>query len=140
MAAVLEAALAGASTKLKRCLPAAMVKYQFQPGHKRIEGSGRAPGTPNASTIYLNSLPLKARQWVKSDAPQVLIDARKIALPIDSDAGSSPSLSAGPVVIVFLNDGQAMPMIPVAADDSASKMLRLDVPKPDYQTIRSVDN
>ena len=58
--------------------------YQFQPGHGKL--GGRVAGTPNALTVILDSAPRKARQYVKSTAPAVLVDARKWIMPIDSDA------------------------------------------------------
>ena len=70
-----------------------LAPYRFkkgQPNPAQLDPRAhRQPGTLNASTIYLKSLPKKARQWVKSEAPAVLIDARKIALPIDSDTAGS---------------------------------------------------
>mgnify|MGYP001617393004 FL=1 len=72
--------------------------YQFKPG-QRVQGCGRPKGAKNADTIYLESLPRKAKQWVKSTAPAVLIDARKIALPIESDQPAGVGESA---VIIWL--------------------------------------
>lgn len=68
--------------------------YQFKkgdPGNPRKVNplATRQPGTPNAQTIYLESLPIKARQWVKSTSPAVLIDARKLAIP-DADQPVMP--------------------------------------------------
>ena len=62
--------------------------------------TGRPPGVKNAETVYRDALPKKARQWVASTAPAVLIDARKIALPIDSD--TSGSVADAQPVLAFL--------------------------------------
>ena len=70
--------------------------YQFKPGHaavRREDGTaGRPEGTCDALTSILASAPVKARQYIKSTAPAVLVDARKWIMPIESDA--SPSSSA----------------------------------------------
>ena len=95
MAAVLEIELNAISTATKR-IPPQLAPYLFKKGQPAPPGAGRRKGSRDAATIYLESLPLKARQWVKSTAPATLIDARKIALPIESDvAGSGDS---GPIL------------------------------------------
>ena len=56
--------------------------YHFKAGEANISHhhpkAHRQLGSKNAETVYLESLPVKAKQWVKSTAPAVLIDARKI--------------------------------------------------------------
>lgn len=94
-------------------------------------GPGKPKGYKNAATIYLNSLPLKARQWVKSEHPSVLIDARKIALPIEADALTDAVTN--PVLIVFGSP-------PVAADASPTVTMPLSAPQsPSLSAVSSVE-
>ena len=87
--------------------------WQFKPGH--APSGGRPKGSRDAHTIYLESLPLKARQWVKSTNPAVLIDARKIALPLEEDAASASPAR----ILIFIGDGALLPRnLSDAADDS----------------------
>lgn len=92
-------------------------------------GSGRPKGHRNAATIYLESLPHKARQWVKSEHPSILIDARKIALPLESDDAAT-----GTVQLIF-NGEQLRPTLPVDSatvnppiEQQPSSQLTLSVP------------
>lgn len=116
MAAVLKAAMGTArSSKGTRPIPKQLAAYAFKPGHPPLNGGGRPVGSRDAATIYLESLPLKARQWVKSRAPNVLIDARKIALPIESDA---PSLPSSDLVIFLERLSPATPSLRAVAVDA----------------------
>ena len=77
--------------------------YQFKPGQvvKKADGTnnGRPEGRKDALTAILESAPLKARQYIKSTAPGVLVDARKWIMPIESDkVGSSDGVN----VLAFL--------------------------------------
>jgi len=93
MAAVSKAVLAaftGVSPRKQRDY-SYLKPYQFKPGHppyQRADGTqGRAVGCKDAATIYLESLPLKARQWVKSTDAKILSEARQLV------AKSAPELS-----------------------------------------------
>ena len=66
-----------------------LARHQFQPGHAPLPGAGRPKGSRNAETILRDALPLKARQWVRSVAPAVLIDARKLIIPDEQPLNSS---------------------------------------------------
>ncbi len=86
-----------ASPFTKTAIPPQLAPYTFKRGHAPM--GGRPKGSRDAATIYLESLPIKARQWVKDTSAATLIDARKIALPIDSDA-VTPSLSIDRLTII----------------------------------------
>ena len=77
----------------------ANLRPPFQPGHAPLRGAGRPKGSRDALNVILDAAPIKARQYVKSTAPAVLVDARKWIMPIDSDA-PSPSLSVN--LVAFL--------------------------------------
>ena len=109
MSAVLDALVPTATGKRKKSLPVAMEQYKFKPGHAPLRGAGRPVGSKNAATIYLESLPFKAQQWVKSTDAAILIDARKLALP------DKALPSASPQVVVFVGDVNLLPRS-VAAD------------------------
>lgn len=100
MADMLEAATETATPSKASRIPKQLAPYVFKPGHAPIKGGGRPKGSRNAESIYLESLPIKARQWVKSKAPAVLIDARKIALQIDSDTSIPASVSSRTIVFM----------------------------------------
>ena len=117
MLAVLDAPVI-ASPSPKKSLPAAMEAYKFQPGHKGLRGAGRPKGSRDAATIYMDSLPLKAKQWVKSTNPAVLIDARKLAIP-----DAEPVNPLAPQIIVFVGTSPNNNPLLVAADASASLSL-----------------
>ena len=78
--------------------------YRFQPGHEAIRRedgtTGRPKGTKDALTVIAESAPHKAKQYVKSTAPAVLVDARKWIMPIDSD--KSVSVADAQPVLAFL--------------------------------------
>ena len=101
--------------------------HQFQVGHERIVGSGRVTGTPNAQTVYLDSLPIKAKQWVKSQAPAVLIDARKIALPIESDKSGSVA-EAQPVLAFLVQHLTLVQAMPSTLQTALSDAVTLPIP------------
>lgn len=101
--------------------------WLFQKGHKPYPNAGRPKGSRDARTIYLESLPLKAQQWVKSTAPAVLIDARKIALPIEGD---DVLATLAPTLVVFgqlpTTTPSVMPQFPVV--ESSNISVTVDVP------------
>ena len=111
MPAVLEAEETATSTAENR-IPPQLAPYLFKAGNKpkaRADGGiGRPKGAKSAETIYLESLPIKARQWVRSTAPGVLIDARKIALPIESDV-----VGAAPVTLIGFLEGKLLSSVAV---------------------------
>ena len=90
----------------KKPIPKQLAAYVFKKGDPNIPHGGRPKGSRDAATLYLESLPLKARQWVKSTAPAVLIDARKIALPIESD---SP-VDRSSLIVGFLERQLSVPL------------------------------
>lgn len=61
----------------------------FQKGHIPLPGAGRPKGSRDAINVILDAAPQKAKQYVKSTAPAVLVDARKWIMPIDSDHTAS---------------------------------------------------
>ena len=78
----------------KRNPAAHLAAYCFRPGDpanpaKVNPKAHRQPGTRNALSIILDSAPKKAAQYVKSEAPAVLIDSRKWIMPIESDTVGS---------------------------------------------------
>lgn len=89
MAAVLDATDCATAT-VKRGIPKQLAPYIFKPGHERVPGSGRAPGTRNSVNVLLDAAPQLAKSYiragVKDRAPAILNDARKWIMPIDSDA------------------------------------------------------
>ena len=102
MPTVVEAcAVDKASLPTKRALPAALKAYQFKPGHLKVPGSGRKPGTRDAVSILLDSAPTKAKQYVRSTAPAVLVDARKWIMPVESDGVPD----GAPRVLIFIGEG-----------------------------------
>ena len=107
-----------ATTSLKKAVPPQLAKYAFKPGEAHVRSPGRPKGSRDAATIYLESLPLKAKQWVKSTNPAVLIDARKLAIP-DADTESQRS----PQVIVFLGASPIAPRLLDAADVSPTVLI-----------------
>ena len=82
--------------------------YQFQPGHAPYPGAGRPKGSRDAATIYLESLPRKARQWVKSTDARILSEARQLTASVEEEprlllpSDRVPEGSGGgSIVIVF---------------------------------------
>ena len=151
MPALLDATENAVASEGKR-IPPQLAAFVFQKGNPPPKGAGRPKGSRSASTIYLESLPKKAQQWVKSTAPAVLIDARKIALPIESDQAGS---DAGVAVLLGWMEARLlgqqgvqnqqtnlmnlqMPLLPVAADGTASRMGQIpQVMVPDSSTVNA---
>ena len=91
-----------------------LAPYRFKKGAENPARTNpkahRQPGSRDAATIYLESLPLKARQWVKSTDAKILSEARQLvaksvpelSLPSDRSVDGSAS---GPHVVVFIGDG-----------------------------------
>ena len=88
MAAVLDATDCATAT-VKRGIPKQLAPYIFKPGHERVPGSGRAPGTRNSVNVLLDAAPRIAKSYIKScvvdRAPGTLNDARRWIMPVDSD-------------------------------------------------------
>lgn len=113
MPAVLEIAAERAAGGGKRAVPPQLARYAFQPGHKKIAGSGRAVGQPNAASIYLESLPIKARQWVKSTDARILSEARQLTAKLEqapelllpSDRSASVGEAAPTIIFMVTTSG-----------------------------------
>lgn len=134
MAAALEVVLAahtGVSPRKQRDY-SYLKPYQFKPGHApvpRADGTvGRPVGLKDAATIYLESLPLKARQWVKSTDAKILSEARQLVakstpeLSLPSDRGAALTDAERPPTLVFViqtSDGKSHIPINLHAEPAA---------------------
>ena len=120
MPTVLEAT-ENATGRVSKGMPPQLARYAFKRGQAPPPGAGRPKGSRDAATIYMESLPLKAKQWVRSTNPAVLIDARKLAIP-----DAEPVNPLAPQIIVFVGTSPSNNPLLVAADASAS----LTIPAP----------
>ena len=105
--AVLEDAIETATDSKPSRMPKQLAAFAFKPGHAPVNGGGRPKGSKSFSTILIEAAPKlgKAylREALKGSAP-LLQDARKIFMPIDEDAATSPMR-----VMVFIGDGSLLP-------------------------------
>ena len=122
MPAVLDAT-ENATGRVSTRMPPQLAKYAFKKGQPPPLHAGRPKGVQNAATIYMDSLPLKAKQWVKSTNPAVLIDARKLAIP-----DAEPVNPLAPHIIVFVGTSPSNNPLLVAADQFVDPSASVSLP------------
>ena len=130
MAAVLEAARETATSSKASRMPKQLAAYAFKPGHAPVNGGGRPLGSKSFSTILIEAAPklgkVYLREALKGSAP-LLLDTRKVFMPIDSDA---PASSTATVLVGWLEQRLNAPTLRMPITDAAVAM-----PQPDAPTL-----
>lgn len=117
-----------AAVPRRKSLPAALEAYKFQPGHAPLAGAGRPKGAKSWTTVLGEASPKLAKKYVQQaqrGAIPLLLDSRKVFLPIDSDAPPSASVTLLAALVQLDASRLAPPPQPVVAQQAEDSSKRV---------------